>query len=163
MNVYFTHHSSLSYTLRNHQLLLCLPGSHECAGRRHQVSLIGVPACAVQLHVFRQRSAVGQLWPGACDVPAWVLHVQSSLRVDTHATIFGGAAQPSNRLCLLTECVRRRAADGVLLLAEWAADSGTILCPTQALHDAFIWAPNGVGALFGAVQLILIVIFPKGK
>jgi len=33
----------------------------------------------------------------------------------------------------------------------------------QAVGDAFIWGPNGVGALFGVIQLVLIAVFPKGK
>ncbi|KAF5837855.1 sugar efflux transporter for intercellular exchange-domain-containing protein [Dunaliella salina] len=32
-----------------------------------------------------------------------------------------------------------------------------------AVGDAFIWGPNGVGALFGAIQLILLAIFPKSS
>eukprot|EP00200_Dunaliella_tertiolecta_P007218 CAMPEP_0202378956 /NCGR_PEP_ID=MMETSP1127-20130417/21621_1 /ASSEMBLY_ACC=CAM_ASM_000462 /TAXON_ID=3047 /ORGANISM="Dunaliella tertiolecta, Strain CCMP1320" /LENGTH=244 /DNA_ID=CAMNT_0048977369 /DNA_START=12 /DNA_END=746 /DNA_ORIENTATION=+ len=32
-----------------------------------------------------------------------------------------------------------------------------------AVGDAFIWGPNGVGALFGAIQLFLLAIFPKSS
>jgi hypothetical protein len=30
----------------------------------------------------------------------------------------------------------------------------------QAVRDSFIWGPNGIGALFGAVQLLLILTYP---
>ena len=33
----------------------------------------------------------------------------------------------------------------------------------QAIGDYFIWVPNGVGAVLGALQLALIFVFPRSR
>jgi hypothetical protein len=34
---------------------------------------------------------------------------------------------------------------------------------TQAVPDAFIWAPNMVGAVFGSLQVALCLMYPVTK
>ncbi|KAJ9525303.1 sugar efflux transporter for intercellular exchange-domain-containing protein [Haematococcus lacustris] len=66
-------------------------------------------------------------------------------------------------LSTLAEVLRTRSAASLHApLSAMSCVNGSLwVAYGLAVGDAFIWAPNAVGAVFGALQLLLLAIFPR--